>query len=97
MKKADGNGKDSQEETHVEETLILEKATHVALASYHQCKCSPFRDTDGRVRFEVKGRVSEALAEIQNNSFVKIGDYLAKLEAVRSLIFSLKARRTAAL
>jgi hypothetical protein len=87
MKKLNGNVKDAR-------TIILEKAQLIALASYYGCHCTPFIDTDGRVRFEVRGPVTEALASVQNNSLIHIGDYLSKLESVRSLIFSLKDARS---
>ena len=84
MKKSDtkGNGK-------VEE-IILEKAQLVALCSCFKCHVTPFKDLDGRVRFKVRGPITEALAAAQNNLPIPIGTFLSRLEATRSLIFSLK-------
>lgn len=80
-------GKSNEED---KEEVVLEKAPFVAVCSCFKCHITPFRDSDGRVRFRARGPVTEALTAIQNNIPIPIGDFLSKLDTVRSLIFSLK-------
>lgn len=72
------------------EEIIMEKATTVAFLSLKKLHCAPFCKENGRVAFRISGNVSEVLAELQTNPRVNILSFLQRLEAVRSVIFSLK-------
>jgi len=76
-----------------QEKVVLDRAPQVAYLSLRKLNCKPFVDLDGRVRFEVTGPVTETLAELQSNPKVPLLDYLNRLDAVRSIIFTLKGKR----
>lgn len=73
-----------------DEKVIIEKATQVAFLSLRGLSCKPVVGEDGRVRFEFAGPVLETLAELQQNPKVNILDFINRLDAVRSVIFTLK-------
>jgi hypothetical protein len=73
-----------------EEIIEMEKAPHVAFCSLRNLIVTPFVKDNGRVAFRIKGRVSEVLAELQQNPLVPLLDYLNRLNAVRGFIFELK-------
>jgi hypothetical protein len=72
------------------EEVIMEKATQVAFLSLKKCHITPLMQDNGRIAFRVKGNITKALGELQENPKVNILDYLQKLETIRSLIFTLK-------
>lgn len=77
------------------ETLVIEKAPQVAFLSLAGCEIKPFKKPDGRIAFEVSGNVTAELARLSSNPSIPILDYLNRLDAIRSVIFTLKdaARR----
>lgn len=72
------------------EPLVFEKATQLAFLSLENCQLKPFRKPGGRVAFEVSGDVYGALARLSTNPPVPILDYINRLDAIRSVIFSMK-------
>lgn len=77
-----------------QEKVVLDRAPQVAYCSLRKLHCKPFVAPDGRVKFEVIGPVGETLAELQTNPKVPLLDYLNRLDAVRSIIFTLKGKRS---
>jgi hypothetical protein len=73
-----------------QEEIISEKANQVAFFSLRKLHITPFVKPDGRVAFNVKGNISEVLAELQTNPLIPLLDYIQRLETIRSLIFTLK-------
>jgi len=76
-----------------QEKVVIDKAPQVAYCSLRKLHCKPFVDNFGRVKFEVSGPVMEILSELQNNPKVPLLDFLNRLDAVRSIIFTLKGRK----
>ncbi|MEW6714945.1 MAG: hypothetical protein AB1306_07650 [Nitrospirota bacterium] len=72
------------------EEIVIEKATLVAYCSLRKLHVTPFVKDNGRVAFRVKGNVSKTLAELQTNPSINVLDYIQRLEAVRSIIFTMK-------
>lgn len=72
------------------ERLLIEKAPQVAFLSLSGCQIKPIAQANGRVAFEVSGNVTEGLALLSSNPPVPILDYLNRLDAIRSVIFTLK-------
>jgi len=75
------------------EEIIVDKAHQVAFLSLRKLHVTPFVRPDGRVSFIVKGNVSGVLGEMQDNPCVPILDYLQRLEAIKSIIFTLKRHK----
>jgi hypothetical protein len=72
------------------EKVIIEKAPQVAFLSLAGCHVKPFKKSDGRVAFEVSGDVSGEFARLSSNPSVPILDYMNRLDAIRSVIFTMK-------
>jgi len=75
-----------------ETEIILDKAPQVAYCSLKKLHVTPFLKPDGRVAFRVKGDVAGVLAELAGNPQIFLLDYLNRLDAIRSIIFTLKDR-----
>ena len=72
------------------EEVILDNAPTVAVCVTKGCKFRPFKNSNSKVSFEVKGKVTEALNAIYQNEEIPIGDYLRALSTVRNAIFTHK-------
>lgn len=72
------------------EEVLIEKSNLVAYLSLKKCHIMPVVQKNGRVAFRVRGEVSRFLSELQNDPKERILSYINRLEAVRSLIFTLK-------
>ncbi len=72
------------------EEVTMEKATQVAYCSLKKLHITPFVKSDGRVAFNVKGNVTEVLADLYTNPSVHILSYIQRLETIRNIIFTLK-------
>jgi hypothetical protein len=73
-----------------ENETVLENASVVAVCVVKGLHKIPFKKSDGRVAFIVKGDVAGALNCIYENEPIRINDYLKALASVRNAIFTLK-------
>jgi hypothetical protein len=73
-----------------DEEVIMRKATTITFASIRGLLLTPYTEPNGRVAFKAKGNVSEVLAELQTNPLIPVLDFIQRLEAIRSIIFTMK-------
>jgi hypothetical protein len=73
---------------------LLENAPVVAVCVVKGLEVIPFKKTDDRIAFIVRGDVASALNCIYQNEQIGINDYLKALSSVRNAIFTLKNLKT---
>jgi hypothetical protein len=81
----------------IEEEIETEKIPQVTFLSLrnkeYKLHITPFTKIDGRVGFKVKGNISAALAELQENPSIPILDYIHRMETIKQIVFTLKGKR----
>lgn len=77
--------------TDDKETVLEDWAIVAYLSLKDNIEITPFKKSDGRVAFRVKGDIDQALSEIYQNKKVGIQDYMKALRTVRNTIFILKS------
>jgi len=69
---------------------IISNAYIAAFLSLSGVKLTPIRQPDGRVAFRIDSNPASAFADFAANKTVPIIDYVQRLQAVKSIIFTLK-------
>ncbi len=73
--------------------ITLEHAPTVAVCVVEGLDVIPFKKTDGKIAWLIRGDASKALDAIYQNKKIGINDYLKALSSVRASIFTLKAMK----
>lgn len=80
----------NEKETVLEDWSIIAFCSLPEIQKKYQLKITPFKQTNGRIAFRVRGDVESAIADIYTNKKVGINDYIKSLRSVRNVIFTLR-------
>ena len=76
-----------QDSSIIEDTYLL-----AALVTFDpSIKYSPRRDAEGKVSFEVQGKISDDMGRLYAGETASLKTYISNLKALRSAIFALRS------
>ncbi len=73
-----------------EKETVIEDAAIVAYLLLQGLEIIPFKKSDSRIAFLIRGDIAPAIQEIYQNKDIGIHDYIKALKSVRNAIFTLK-------